>query len=503
MKATFTPANFTESAKALQNPYCGFYRLLQYLAADEKDPQDWIAEFLVPQAGGLCLLEINLQEYSSRPLDPSALAGIDRLFSAAHENNIELIVRFLYDWDGKPLNTEPKDLSLVRTHITELSDIVNRHTDCIYILQGCLTGAYGEMHDGRFSTSAAQKELITLLAESIDPTVFLAVRRPVMQRLFTESSLSVTKKNAFDGSHKARLGLYNDGIFGSETDLGTYAAVPASISGTGTPSAAWKQYPERPCTRPAELSFQDKLCTFVPNGGEAVGTTAFSVYLACIRDLMQMHVSYLNADYDPKLISAWKEKNCTDTGQFLSGRSAFDGITFKKNSFNESVFDGCSLYDYVSAHLGYRYLITSAEVKPAPPGRLNFRITIENRGFAPAYRKFETTLILLPMRNVPSASTEPTDITEPAAATKPTHATELAEQPDALFYPVSFDNRFLQGNGATAQLALSIPKKDLPEGAYEVRLTMKDPKSGKPIYFANTSNPDVLLGSLIAREREK
>lgn len=170
----FHPANFTESPAVLKNPCCGWYRVLCYTPEESADVHGWIAEFLDPQADSLLLLEINLKNYAGKGtgqevttqkshaiqsmskaptgceahagqgLSPAALKQIDTIFSAAEKNHTDLIVRFLYDTDGTPDRTEPKNINQVREHIGQLAEIVNTHASCIFLLQGCLTGAYGD-----------------------------------------------------------------------------------------------------------------------------------------------------------------------------------------------------------------------------------------------------------------------------------------------------------------------------------------------------------------------
>lgn len=497
----FQPANFKESGDLLKNPCCGFYRVLVYTPAEDGNVQGWIAEFLNPQADSLLLLEINLKNYVKRSkspsdrerephteddLSPEALEQIDTLFAVAEKNHTDLIVRFLYDTDGTPEKTEPEDIELVRRHIKELAEIVNRHKACIYILQGCLTGAYGEMHDGRFSTPAVQKELISLLAESIDPSIYLAVRTPALQRLCTESPLSVTRENAFSGSLSARLGLFNDGLFGSETDLGTYGtAATAAVPPTDMQAEDHWKYAGN---RTAELAFQDHLCAYVPNGGEAVAVNAYSAYPACIKDFIHMQVSYLNADYSPDVMALWKDRSCVRAAQLLSA----------------PVFDGRPVYTYIASRLGYRYIVTSAKMewipsREAEPGcrkgyHIIFRISIENRGFAPAYRKFETRLLLLSRRDGQEASSS---VLPHAGQAVPPGKTEKDSAVSS--YDISFDNRFLSGNGGKAELICTVPVDDLPADPLEVRLFMKDPVSGKTIRFANKAQvaaDTVFLGTL-------
>ncbi|MEE0954922.1 MAG: DUF4832 domain-containing protein [Eubacterium sp.] len=444
---SFQPAAFQETDAVLQNPYAGFYQLLGYTpseAESDTELQNWISANIDDDATSLLLLEINLKEYASTSLSTRALSQIDALFTAASSSHLCLIVRFLYDWNGEPLLTEPADISTVRKHISQLSEVVNRHSDTIYILQGCLVGAYGEMHDGRFSSPDDQESLIRLLNEKIDPSIYLAVRTPAMQRAFTGSSLSVTDKNAFDGTLESRLSLFNDGMLGSLTDLGTYAETSsgAASNSQSVLSASDSSY-ARARSRAEELAFQERLCSYVPNGGEAVLVNPFSSYPACIHDLSKMHVSYLNSEHDPDLISYWKSETCSSADDILSS----------------DLFNGSTVYDYIGAHLGYRYLITGADARRtgllSPALRLD--VTLQNNGFSPACRRFQTSLLLWNWED------------------KKIKTYDLS----------SFDNRTLLGNGSQMQLVFNLPAEDLDKGTWDAMLTMTDPALGCTITLAD------------------
>lgn len=187
-------------------------------------------------------------------LSAAALQKLDSLLAAAARNHKKLILRFLYDWDGKPEKTEPADLKIVKTHIAQTSAIVNQHTSTVFLVQGCFVGAYGEMHSGAFCDIPTIKDLIWKMHQSLASSIFLAVCTPAMQRFCTENALSVTRKNAFYGTLMSRLGLFNDGMLGSETDLGTYSVIQSDgdITQKGT--------------RAQELAFEDQLSTYIPSG---------------------------------------------------------------------------------------------------------------------------------------------------------------------------------------------------------------------------------------------
>lgn len=85
-----------------------------------------------------------------------------------------------------------------------------------------------------------------------------------------------------------------------------------------------------------------------------------------VKDLSQMHVSYLNSEYDSTVLNKWKE-------------------TIVNKTYD--VWNGMSGYDYIERHLGYRYVLDSSSLKFHPlfddTGMLT--VTIRNVGFSNCY----------------------------------------------------------------------------------------------------------------------
>ena len=79
---------------------------------------------------GLALLEFNLQNYADRPISDYGLSLLDQVLESWQSTGRQLILRFFYDWDGNALEAEPRDLSLILTHISQTSEAVNRYSDC-------------------------------------------------------------------------------------------------------------------------------------------------------------------------------------------------------------------------------------------------------------------------------------------------------------------------------------------------------------------------------------
>lgn len=105
-------------------------------------------------------------------------------------------------------------------------------------------------------------------------------------------------------------------MLGTANDTGTYGDTPASADAY---RSAW--------VREDELDFQNRLCNFVPNGGEVILDNPFNDFDHALSDLSRMHVSYLNSEHDLVVLDKWKNSVYHD---------------------EVSVFDGISGYDYIA-----------------------------------------------------------------------------------------------------------------------------------------------------------
>ena len=149
----YTPAVLEESARELDNPYRGFYRMIGYILSDDRKPAEaaaWCSENCDSNPYPLMLLEINLKNYSNSNISTKARNQLDKILEQCLLAKKQVILRFLYDWDGQAMSTEPSDLSWIKKHISQLSSTVNKYSDCIYILQGTLTGNNGEMNNSNY-----------------------------------------------------------------------------------------------------------------------------------------------------------------------------------------------------------------------------------------------------------------------------------------------------------------------------------------------------------------
>lgn len=355
-----------ESREVVQNPYMGFYHIYAYSLTDNdtSDTLSFCERIKTNNPYSLALIEINLKNFSNSNLSETALNQLETILSSCENANKNIILRFLYDWDGKALSTEPDTIEQIFTHMDQIAPYVNSHKDAVYIMQGIFAGDYGEMHGSKYMSEENMTALMNHLDSCIDSSVFLAVRTPQHWRIIN-NTLSSDLSDKLKNSPALRLSLFNDGIAGSESDLGTY----------GSDSFANSLSPSDKGTRLEELAFQNELCNYVPNGGECVIDNVFNDFDNVIKDFDTMHISYLNCDYDANVINKWK--NSTYTG--------------------DGVFNQTNGYDYIQAHLGYRYVVTNSSLsnQNTKKQHASIDITIKNTGFSPAYRQFDSGIILI------------------------------------------------------------------------------------------------------------
>ena len=442
-RITYATESFSESTEILSNPWQGFYHMIGYTLSDDYEPTGGTAYQTDGYTASLALVEINLKNYRSTEISETGLAQLDDILTSWSQSpaKTKLILRFLYDWDGIALTTEPESLDLILTHMDQISALVNQHSDTVYILQGIFVGNWGEMHHSRHMDETSVKKLIGHLHEVINPSIYLSVRTPSQWRMVNDLYDLPAKFPAFgaDNSLMGRLGLFNDGMLGSESDLGTYG-------NTARRDAAAPSYQG---TRKEELKFQNTLCQYVPNGGEVIYNAALCDIKTAVSDLRTMHVSYLNADYDGRVLEHWR--NTVWTG---------------KDAFN-----GCDGYSYMQAHLGYRYLIRSCELKTSGFLRptVTLTLTLQNTGFSNTLKPFETSVLL-----------------------------KNTETGETVQVPLSADLRKL-GSGQTKAFSVKLPVKELESGSYQMYFSVKDETTGQTILLANTNEVTAdgyLLGQL-------
>lgn len=361
----WSPFPGAEKAQAVSNPYCGMYSIYRFYASPQRNQKEnmILKNTVIVSSHQICLIEINLIDYNDKPLSSDALKNIENIFQYFIIRKKQLIVRFVYDWEGKGVLSEPKDIGIILKHMEQLSVMLKGLERHIYIIQGLFIGSWGEMHNSRY---LSERHIITLakkLYECSGRSTQIALRCPSFWRMIAGSNQPLDEKSAFTESFMARFSLFNDGMLASDTDFGTYGQIYSKEANDFKDK--WM--------RKDELDFQNKLCCFVSNGGEAINNCSYNDAAHAIEDLRKMRVSYLHSAYDMEVINKWKSS---------------------KSGLSDPIWKNKTAYDYISAHLGYRFLIKDVKVSLNHSRIIKITVRLYNTGFAPCYHKFDVKIAL-------------------------------------------------------------------------------------------------------------
>lgn len=67
----------------------------------------------------------------------------------------DMILRIIYDDEGKGMEHEPAGLSQIQSHMDQLGSIIYKYAAHIYTTQGLFIGSWGEMHTSNSATDKA------------------------------------------------------------------------------------------------------------------------------------------------------------------------------------------------------------------------------------------------------------------------------------------------------------------------------------------------------------
>lgn len=240
----------------------------------------------------LILRNYYIREYkNSLSLSQNMLNMVATDFSVVRRNGMKSLIRFAY---SQGTSEADANMTVIQSHLTQLAPIIKNNTDVIAGWQAGFIGAYGEWY---YSTSglnnnASYTQLVKSLLAILPNDRTIMVRTPkYKQDMFNiQTSLYSTTNLPNNGrvSDYSRVGLHDDCFVADATDQGTYVN-------------SW------------DRTFTANDTLFVPNGGETCATSSFSTCSGAFQQMTSYHISYMNNDYHPGVISSWKTGGCYDT----------------------------------------------------------------------------------------------------------------------------------------------------------------------------------------------
>lgn len=369
---TETGISYTESTETILNPGMGYTSTLWYRCAPGKTP-------VQNPSGSLVLMFIDIGAFSSGengtqnddgtytpgtdyPLDNTFFAGLRGTFENCRNNGCTIAVRFRYDDDGTQ-NPEPATFDMLKTHIHQIADskLFEDYQDILMYVESGFVGCYGEQWGGKYCSLEQKAELLDLLLNVVPDPIPVTVRTPnIFAKWAGIDQKELVNWVSEPGSRAARVGLYDDGYMGSDSDLGTYS--------NRVNETAW-------------LGRQTLNSYF---GGEFSGNLEFAqkydTYLPenAIPEMYKTHLSYINSNI------------------FGLYNDYIFGEQYDVPDADNSAYYGQTVRKFMRDHLGYRFVIRKAEMTQAIPqsGECKLRFTVENTGFANPIRKQRAELLL-------------------------------------------------------------------------------------------------------------
>lgn len=309
-----TSITYQSSNSDINNPERGFYyttltNAQKYTSLTLEDMRRIKGEYVpfnnapFKISSTLVLRIFELKGYHNKATLPQDLLNkISNDFSIARKAGVKLIIRFVYNFTSTPDNAPPYDdapLALTRKHISQLMPILKANGDIIAAAQLGFIGLWGEGyysdHYGRPGSTTSKNlrdraDLLDAFLNALPNAVTVQVRYPTMKQDYA----LFKKKN----SNLPRIGFHNDAFLGSSDDLGTYRSydITAKAKARNTSKVL--------------MDYVTKESVNTAMGGEtAVPNPPYDKCLAqggqAEKQLEQFHFTYLNASYNPKVLSGW------------------------------------------------------------------------------------------------------------------------------------------------------------------------------------------------------
>lgn len=350
-----TNINYNESLLELNNPERGFYEPIGINMQISNN------KTLNPK-NNLVHLRVGIGAFSSKVNGEKDLAFTDDMLNALDttlknikKNGGSVIIRFAYDNFNGTKDLEPT-LDMILTHIKQLKKLFNDNVDVIAYVELGFFGPWGEMHSSKICTKENVSIALDTMLDSVPQNITIGVRTPAYYAAWTHLDQNKLNEIITEKDDKAyRVGLYNDGYLGSESDLGTFK------------------------NRDVEVSWLNNQAKHTFYGGEVVANYAVNTPLNTIdyisKEGFLTHTTYLNLRWNNTVIDSWKN-------------SIYNG--------EDELYKGLSAFAFINNHLGYRFVLrksmltTNVEKSSHLQGKLN----IENVGFANLINEKKVTIIL-------------------------------------------------------------------------------------------------------------
>jgi Domain of unknown function (DUF4832)/Domain of unknown function (DUF4874) len=260
--------------------------------------------------GGLRLVfaKVKLDNFRTTDLPADWLAAMDRNFATVRAAGMKTTLLFSYDFTERGNDATAAQ---IKRHLEQLKPVLATNADVIPFMRAGFIGAWGEWHSSKAGNSCgynagatpcdvadANRLLIRdALFANIPSTTQIGFRLPAdLQKWYPSPT------------QQKRAGIHNDCFLAGPTDTGTYETEAA------------RAYVRK---LTADAAFGGETCE---NAGTPIRNTCADI----LSEGAQYHLAWLNIDYAPSVISAWKTGGCFDeVARSMGYRIQLDTLSHK------------------------------------------------------------------------------------------------------------------------------------------------------------------------------
>ena len=377
-----------------------------------------------------------LTQYWNSEIAQEKLDALQADFDRARACGAKFLLRFAYESDG--IQNGP-DLDRILAHIKQLTPIVRKNADVIYVLQCGWVGLWGEFHTsihGHEKNPEAVAKIISATLDMLPENRFTMMRRMQYKMDLLDTlgdNREITAETAFSQAPHARIGFFNDGTLANYWDGGTFTEVPYAWRGN------------------YEYDRINREGKYMPVDGELFWTGQFNdpkdaPAIKAAERFTYHHYStfshvhgFSGLDHDPQpwTIDTWMEQIITPAALELNG------VRFDPDYFADGERTG---FEFIRDHLGYRIAMPAAEYTETvlADGELKANISLQNYGFSTPVNRRKAEFAL------------------------------LAADSSVIELPTDFDCRQLQPDEGCKTVSLSCSANGIAAGEYTLCLWLPD-----------------------------
>ena len=293
--AADTQVTYTATTAQLANPERGLYHQKTSCGETLWDPAR-LRSYRANERVTLVLCLFYLRDFKTSPISEDALWLFDQQAAAVRDAGLKMVLRFAYtDEDEGPEAGVDATVDQVLAHLDQLAPHLRANSDVIAVVQSGFVGTWGEGwytthfgNEGNRTTTdwANRKKVVNKLLAVLPGTRMVQLRTPLMKRTMYGTT-TVTSSTAYNGSTLSRIGHHNDCFLAKYEDQGTYV------------------------DRSVEYPYLQAETKYLPMGGETCQVNApHSDCPDALKELGQLHWSYLHKDWNPSVLAGWTAGGC-------------------------------------------------------------------------------------------------------------------------------------------------------------------------------------------------